>query len=140
MLHFHLGYSLFGGFDRRSLAISSFCALMFTAGHLTQEARDYDADVSNGIRTNAVAYGRARAFLAGLALFTIAHCVLFVLAARGVVPRALMVVAALYPLHLVWSLQALRAGLAFESVRRLRRRYRVLYAMVGVLMLVAVVV
>ena len=48
-------------------------------------------------------------------------------------------VAALLPLHLVWSRQALRAGLTFESVRRLRRRYRWLYAVVGVLMLVATV-
>src|SRR5262249_50720358 len=53
VLHFHLGYALFGTFGGRSLALSTFFALTFAAGHLTQEVRDYDADLSNGIRTNA---------------------------------------------------------------------------------------
>jgi len=48
-------------------------------------------------------------------------------------------VAAGVPLHLVWSRQALRAGLTFECVRRLRRRYRWLYGAIGALMLVATV-
>jgi 4-hydroxybenzoate polyprenyltransferase len=139
VLHFHLGYSLCGAFGGRSLALSSFFALTFAGGHLTQEVRDYDADLSNGIRTNAVAFGRKRAFVAGLALFTLADTLLVALAAFEVVPRALALVAALFPLHLGWSWQALRAGLTFESVRRLRRRYRWLYALIGVLMLVATV-
>src|SRR6185436_13822618 len=56
VLHFHLGYLLFGAFGGRSLALSMFFALTFTAGHLTQEVRDHDADLLNGIRTNAVAF------------------------------------------------------------------------------------
>jgi 4-hydroxybenzoate polyprenyltransferase len=138
-LHFHLGYSVFGAFEARSVAISIFFALMFAAGHLTQETRDYDADLANGIRTNAVTFGRARGFLAGLALFTSADVLLAVLALRGGVPRTLLLVVLLYPVHLWWSVQALRAGLTFESVRRLRRRYRWLYALIGLLALAAVV-
>jgi 4-hydroxybenzoate polyprenyltransferase len=139
VLHFHLGYSLFGAVGGRSLALSAFFALTFAAGHLTQEVRDHDADLANGIRTNAVTFGRKRAFVAGLALFALADALLVALAACDVVPHVLALVAALFPLHLVWSLQTLRAGLSFESVRRLRRRYRWLYAVIGLLMLVATV-
>jgi 4-hydroxybenzoate polyprenyltransferase len=138
MLHFNLGYSLFGALGSRSLEISTFFGLTFAAGHLNQEVRDYEGDRLNGIRTNAVAFGRARAFIAGLASFTLADLLLVVLAARHVVPRALVLVAALYPLHLWWSLRAFRAGLTFESVRGLRRRYRWLYAVIGLLMLLAI--
>ncbi len=137
VLHFHLGYSLFRAFGERSLTLSAFFALTFTAGHLTQEVRDYDADLSNGIRTNAVAFGRKGAFLAGLALFTLADALLVVLAACEVVPRVLALVAALLPLHFTWSRQTLRGGLTFEGVCRLRRRYRRLYAVLGGLMLLA---
>jgi 4-hydroxybenzoate polyprenyltransferase len=137
VLHFHLGYSLFGTFGDRSVALSTFFALTFAAGHLTQEARDYDADRSNGIWTNAVTFGRTWAFVTGLVLFTLAGALLVAMALHGVVPRALVLVAPVFFLHLCWSLQTLRAGLTFESIRRLRRRYRGLYGAIGVLILLA---
>ncbi len=137
IMHFLLGYSLFRAVDVRGLEIGCFFALIFVAGHLTHEARDREADLLNGIRTNAVTFGKAWNFAAGLALFTIADVLLVVLAGLGVVPRVLMLVAALYPLHLYWSLQAVRAGLTFESIRRLQVHYRRLYAAIGLLMVVA---
>jgi 4-hydroxybenzoate polyprenyltransferase len=135
LLHFLLGYSAFGAIDGRGLAIGCFFALTFAAGHLTHEARDHDADLLNGIKTNAVTFGRTRSFVAGLVLFTTAYVLLAVLAARGIVPRVLILVAALYALHLHWSLRALRTGLGFESIRRLQVRYRALYAVIGLMML-----
>ena len=140
LLHFLLGYSLFHPVDRRSLEIGCFFALVFAAGHLTHEARDCDADLLNGIRTNAVTFGKAGSFAAGIGLFTIADAVLVVLAARGTVPRALVLVAALYAVHLYWSLRTLRAGLNFESIRRFQVRYRALYAIIGLMMIVTVLV
>jgi 4-hydroxybenzoate polyprenyltransferase len=140
LLHFLLGYSVFRAIDGRSLEIGCFFALIFAAGHLTHEARDSEADLHNGIRTNAVTFGRVRSFAAGFGLFTIADVLLVVLAARGAVPRALMLVAALYMVHLYWSLQTLRAGLTFESIRRLQVRYRALYAIIGLMMAVTVLV
>lgn len=137
VLHFHLGYSLFGTFGGRSLALSTFFALTFAAGHLMQEVRDHDADLPSGIRTSAVAFGRTAAFVAGLVLFALADAVLVGMAVCDVVPRALVLAAPFFVLHLGWSLQTLRAGLTFESVRRLRRRYRGLYVVIGMLMLAA---
>lgn len=138
ILHFLLGYSLFRAVDGRGLEIGCFFALVFVAGHLTHEARDSESDLLNGIRTNAVTFGKARGFAAGLTLFTIADVLLVVLAVQGAVPRALVLVAALYPLHLYWSVRALRAGLTFESIRRLQVRYRALYAIIGLMMVVMV--
>jgi hypothetical protein len=92
----------------------------------------------NGVRTNAVAFGRTRGFFAGLALFTAAYALLVALAAYGAVPRVLIVAAVLYPVHLFASLRALRAGLTFESLSQLQRCYRALYAVIGVMMLITV--
>ncbi len=84
-----------------------------------------------------MSFGRTSTFAAGLAIFTVAYVYLVVLAARGIVPRVLVVLAILYPLHLYWSLATLRSGLTFESIRRLQARYRALYTLIGVAMLAA---
>ena len=138
VLHFLLGYSVFHSPDLKGLEIGLFFALIFSAGHLTQEVRDYDADRRNGIQTNAVKFGKKRNIITSFALFTFANALLIVLALRGTVPQGLALVVALYPLHFFWTLQAMRAGLPFESVRRLQVRYRALYAGIGIAMVVSV--
>jgi 4-hydroxybenzoate polyprenyltransferase len=140
-LHFLLGYSVFGAIDHRATLIALFFALTFTAGHLNQEVRDYDGDRLNGIRTNAVAFGKTSAFVAGFVLFTVAYADLFFLAYRGIVPAALAVLpSVLYPVHVFWSVTTLRGGLSFASVSRFQNRYRVLYAVIGMTMLAALLV
>ena len=137
VLHFLLGYSLGGAIDGRGLALATFCALTFAAGHLTQELRDHQGDVLNAIRTNAVIFGQRRTFAASLTLFTLAYAVLFVLALQGALPRPLAALAVLYLLHLRWSLKTLSEGLTYASICRLQTRYRVLYAIVGLAMVTA---
>jgi 4-hydroxybenzoate polyprenyltransferase len=139
ILHFLLGYSLGGAIDRRGVAIATFFALVFAAGHLTQEIRDHEGDAESGVRTNAVVFGPRRAFVASLVLFTTAHVILLALALGGVLPRALAAVLALYAVQLFWSFQAFREGLTYASVCRLQTRYRVLYALIGVAMLAVLV-
>ena len=135
-LHFLLGYSLFAAIDGRGLLIGLFFGLTFTAGHLNQEVRDYEGDRLNGIRTNAVAFGKTAAFAAGFVLFTLAYADLFVLAYVGIVPPALAVLpSVLYPLHVFWSVTTWRAGLSFENISRFQNRYRMLYAVIGIAML-----
>ena len=137
VLHFLLGYAAFSAIDGRGVVIGCFFALVFTAGHLTHEARGYDGDSLNGIRTNAVAFGKTQSFVAGLALFTAAYALLTGLAALGIVPRVLLLAALLYPLHLWMSLRALHLGLTLESLSRLQGFYRLLYAVIGAAMIVA---
>ena len=134
-LHFLLGYSVLAGIDRRGTLIAFFFALTFTAGHLNQEVRDYDGDRVNGIRTNAVVFGKTAAFVAGGVLFTLAYADLFFLASAGIVPAALAVLASvLYPVHVFWSDATWRAGLTFASESHFQNRYRMLYAVIGVAM------
>lgn len=135
-LHFLLGYSVASVIDGRAIAIASFFALTFAAGHLTQELRDYQGDARSEIRTNAVIYGQRRTFIASLVLFTLAHGLLCYLALRGTLPRPLATLVVLYPLHLYWSLKTLADGLNYESICRLQARYRAIYAIIGLVMLV----
>ena len=136
-LQFLLGYGTFTAIDARGIAVSCFFGLVFAAGHLMHEVRGLDGDQFNGIRTNAVAFGKARSFVAGVALFTVAYALLVSLAAFGVVPRVLVLAGVLYPLHLGASLRAWHAGLDFQSLCRLQRLYRLLYAVIGIAMLAA---
>lgn len=140
ILHFLLGYSLGDVIDGRGLATATFFALIFTAGHLTQEVRDHQGDTLNAIRTNAVVFGPRWAFAASLVLFTAAQILLLALSLQGILPRPLAALVALFPLQLHWSLQTLRDGLTYASVSRLQTRYRVLYAVIGVAMVAALCV
>lgn len=135
-LHFLLGYSLCHAFDARGVLISLFFGFVFAAGHLNQEVRDYEGDLLNGIRTSAVVFGCRRAFLASLSLFTAAYAILFVLATLGILPRLLLGSVFVWLLHVVWSLQMLRRGLGFETALWMQRRYRLLFAFIGIAMLV----
>ena len=136
-MHFLLGAALFGPLDGRDAALALFFGLSFAAGHLNQEVRDFDGDLRNGIETNAVAFGKRAAFLAGLTLFTFAYALLTLLALYGALPRGLAALGLLYPLHLYWSLKTLGEGLSFASIGRLQKRYHALYAVVGAAMLAA---
>lgn len=138
-LHFLLGYSVFAPLDGFAARIAFFFALSFTAGHLTQEARDHDGDSGSGINTNAVAFGRCQAFVAGLVLFTVGYGYLAALAIGGLVPPVMGLAIVLWPVHMFWSLATIREGLSFRSVSRLQSRYRMLYTIIGAWMVAALV-
>ncbi|TIX15771.1 MAG: hypothetical protein E5V44_05085 [Mesorhizobium sp.] len=84
-----------------------------------------------------MAFGKRQSFFAGLALFTVAYALLVALALLGLVPLVLVLAAALYPLHVLASLRALREGLTYESLIRLQGQYRTFFAIIGLLMLAA---
>jgi len=134
-LHFLLGYTLSHDLDARGLVISLFFGLVFAGGHLNQEVRDYEGDLRNGIRTSAVVFGRRRTFLASLCIFMAAYATLDGLAALGLLPRLLLLSTIVWPLHVACSLRALRRGLGFETALWMQRRYRLLFAFIGLAML-----
>ena len=134
-LLFLLGYTLSHALDARGLMISFFFGLVFAGGHLNQEVRDYESDLLNGIRTNAVVFGCRRTFLASLCTFTAAYANLAVLAALGILPRLLLWSTLVWLLHVTWSLRALQRELGFETALWMQRRYRLLFAFIGLAML-----
>lgn len=136
-LHFQLGYATFAAIDARAVAIGCFFGLVFTAGHLTHETRDCEADLNNGIRTNAVAFGKMPTFVASITLFTASFALLVTLALGRLLPRPLVLAGALYPVQLFISWRAICGGLSFESLSRLQKSYRWLYAFIGVMIVAA---
>lgn len=137
MAHFLVGYSLFSALDARGVAMGAFFALTFAAGHLTHEARDWEGDRINGIRTNAVRFGRRACFIASFILFTVAYALLAWLALRSVIPRLILGASVLYPLQAYWTIETLRRGLSFESLGRMQARYRLCFMMIGAIIVVA---
>jgi 4-hydroxybenzoate polyprenyltransferase len=135
-LHFLLGYSSFHALDNRGVVISLFFGLVFAAGHLNQEVRDREGDHFNGIRTSAVVFGCRRTFIASLFFFTAAYALLVGLAALGILPRLLLLSVVMWVLHVAWSFRALRRGLGFETALWMQQRYRLLFAFIGLMMLV----
>jgi 4-hydroxybenzoate polyprenyltransferase len=102
---------------------------------LSQEVRDYDGDRLNGLRTNAVAFGRRRTFVASLAVFTLAYTDLEYLACSGLVAPILAVLPpVIWLIHVGLVVRALKTPLDFENVSRYQRRYRALYAVIGLAM------
>jgi len=134
-LHFLLGYTLGHALDANGLVISLFFGLVFAGGHLNQEVRDYEGDLLNGIRTNAVVFGCQRTFLASLCTFTAAYAILAGLTALGILPELLLWSPIVWLLHVAWSLRALQRGLGFETALWMQRRYRLLFALIGLAML-----
>lgn len=140
IVHFLLGYSLFSAIDERGLAVALFFGLTFAAGHLNQEARDFDGDARNGIKTNAVTFGRTPTFIAGLVVFTLAYGHLVVLATTATIPRYLAGLGILYLPHLYWSWNVIDEGLSFDNIGQLQSRYRAIYAVIGAAMLAALLI
>jgi 4-hydroxybenzoate polyprenyltransferase len=136
VLLFLLGYALFGEVDRRGLLIGLYFALIFVAGHLNQEVRDYEADRRSGIVTNAVRFGKRRTFLAGFLVFTCSYGYLLWLSILGILPSRVWGILFFYPVHDVLFWRTFRGNLTFEGISRFRVHYRVLYALVGVALVV----
>lgn len=136
LLHFLLGYTVFHELDGRGLAIGLFFGLVFAAGHLNQEVRDAEGDRLNGIRTSAVVFGSLPTFLASLCLFTLAYALMIGLATFRIMPQLLVWSALVWSLQVAWSVQALRRGLGFETAEWMQRRYRLLFALTGLAMLI----
>jgi 4-hydroxybenzoate polyprenyltransferase len=132
--HFLLGYTAVQAVDARGVAIAFFFGLVFAGGHLNQEVRDYDADLRNGIRTTAVAFGRRRTFLCSLLVFTAAYLLLGFFAWLGMLARPLIWATLFWPFHVASSVQAFRRGLGFEIAVWMQRRYRLQFALLGVAM------
>ena len=134
-LHFLLGYVAFAPISDAGVEISVFFGLVFAAGHLIHETRGLEGDLLNGIQTNAVRFGKQRCFAAAFALFSAAYLLLAVLSLKSMLPPVMVLGACFYPLHCWATWQALRARLSYQSLLRLQQCYRVMYALIGVLIL-----
>ena len=104
-------------------------------GNAANHAGDGVQNASFQGTTLGVVFGCRRTFLASLFTFTAAYAILATLGALGIMPRLLLWTAVLWPLQLAWSLRALQRGLGFETALWMQRRYRLLFALIGLAML-----
>ncbi len=131
-LHFLLGYGFARAIDAQGVVLGVYFGLVFAAGHLSQEVADHEADRRAGLRTAAVRVGPRRAFVASFVLFTVSVGLVVGLGLGGMAPpRLAMAAAVVYPLHGLSFWRALRDRLTFRAVDRYRTRYRLLYALIG---------
>lgn len=138
LLYFLLGYALFAEIDLRGLLVGMFFGVTFAAGHPIQEVRDFQEDRKVGAKTNAIVFGLRPNFFAGVILFTIQYVYFFVLAWSGFFPRVLALLPIVFfPIHLWWTILTLQSGLTFENITRFQNRYRILYALIGVAILLS---
>jgi hypothetical protein len=83
-----------------------------------------------------VTFGCRRGFLASFCLFTLAYLLIIALALLGVLPKVLLGSGAVWLLQAHWSCQALTRGPGSETAVWIQRRYRLLFALVGLAMLI----
>jgi 4-hydroxybenzoate polyprenyltransferase len=134
VMQFLAGYALFAPLDARGVLIAAYFGIVFAAGHLNQEARDYDGDLAGRVRTNAVAFGRHATAAASFALFTASFAYLFWLAASGRVHPEFRFLVAAYPAYAAAFLLSIRGGLTFAGLTRLQNAYRIVFAAMGAAM------
>ncbi len=137
LLAFLLGALTFAPADPRSLLVACYPALLITAGHLVHEVEDYEQDRLSRCKTNAVRFGRKAVFIFASILFGFSFLLLYWLIEEGFFPGVIKYSSILYLLYAALAMQAYRAGLARDSVRHLRNQYRILFAVVVLMMLIS---
>jgi 4-hydroxybenzoate polyprenyltransferase len=139
VLAFLLGSTAFSAIDSRSVLIGCYFGILITAGHLVQEVQDYADDRRGGIRTNAVQFGQAPMFILSFALFAFSFLFLIALAQAGFIPALAEYSVILFPVYAFWAIKVYRAGLESANVRRLRNQYRILFAVVVLVLLLSAI-
>ena len=136
LLAFMLGALTFAPFDWRALLVASHPGVLISAGHLVHEVEDYEQDRLFRCRTNAVRFGQKTVFVIASLLFGLSFLLLVWLADEGFLPHFIKYTPILYLVYGALAIQAYRAGLTRDSVRRLRTQYRLLFAVVVLAMLI----
>lgn len=132
VLLFLLGWALFSSAYFRGSAIGLYFALVFAGGHLVHETIHFSEDRAVGLNTSAVRFGKEKTFFAGFILFSLSFLYLAGLAWIQLLPFSLFYAAAvLYPAYVYLFLAARRKGLETASLVSFRRRYRLIYIVLG---------
>lgn len=134
-LHFLLGYLAIARLNLPAILFAGYFGVVFAAGHLMHEVRGHDADCANGIRTNAVAFGKKATFITAFVLFSMAYLLLAVYSAAeqhwGLFGISVMA----YLLHTVKSWRALLSQLELRPLLQLQSQYRLNFALIGIALL-----
>lgn len=140
VLTYLLGSAAFASIDTSAIVLGSYFGVLITAGHLVQEVQDYADDRLAGIRTNAVQFGQANTYWLSFGLFGFSFGLLVWLASVGILPSVSAYTAILFGIYAYWAVDVYRSGLKSSRVRELRNRYRLLFAVVALVLLIGALV
>jgi len=130
LLTFLLGSMTFGPIGMRAILVGAYFGIIISAGHLVQEVQGYSGDRLTNIRTNAVRFGQKLVFIFSFIIFGFSFVFLYWLAQIGFIPGLVKYTMLFYPIYAFWAFKVYRSGLDSESVKGLRERYRVLFAII----------
>jgi len=137
VLQLLLGYVVIKDFSLHGIMGSVYFALIFAAGHLNHEVKDYDADLEANLRTNAVIFGPKRMLRVAFFLFTVAFIYLLTITLIGVLTiKETWPFLATYPIHLFFHVK-MKLNLGKKTFDRgYQRNYRLLFVIAGVILLI----
>ena len=134
VLQLLLGYAAVRPIDWPGVLIAVYFALVFAAGHLNHEVKDYVPDKAAGLSTNAVVYGAERMFSIAFGVFTFAFVYLLVLASAGILAwRLALPYLAIYPFHYLLHRRA-TSGEWSGYDRTYQMFYRTLFVLAGLIL------
>ncbi len=142
IIHFIYGYLLFPGYSlSNGLLIGSFFGLIFSAGHLNHELKDYENDKSCNFNTSAVTYGKKNIFLASFILLTLSTIYFFIISFKRLIPNLLYIpLALIYPVYLYFAIQTYKNGINHNNIFNFRTKYRILYISAGIFIVVQLLI
>jgi 4-hydroxybenzoate polyprenyltransferase len=129
--YFLLGLSIAAGFSTRWSSVWVFLGLSMAAGHMHQEISDHREDLASGARTHATVLGPYKAFFLGQLTFAAAFLALVVLPGGAGSWRFQLLMVLAWAANVAVAIACWRDGLTAESVERYRSRYRWLYVLIG---------
>ena len=138
LLAFLLGSMSFSSIGMSAILIGSYLGILISGGHLVQEVQDYAGDRLANDWTNAVRFGQKPVFILSFIIFGFSFIFLYWLAQAGFIPGLVKYTVLSYPIYAMWAFKVYRSGLDRKSVKELRKRYRVLFAIIVFIMVVGV--
>ena len=138
IIHFLFGYILFSGIITvNGILIGIFFGLVFSAGHLNHEIKDYSFDKESLLMTSAIKFGKEPMFFTSFVIITLSSLYFYVLTVYKILPESLyMGLFCIYPFYCYCFYQTYKNGRDYNSMRKFRSRYRILYFLAGIYMAV----
>lgn len=140
VLDFLLGWLVFSPSLREGLFIGIYFGILGIVGQHYHEAGDYDSDRRVGIKTNAVRFGKRRIFITGFIFYTIG-CVYFCILGflESIVGNFCLIILITYPVYVFIFYECLRSRIRSSAVRLFVKRYRLLYGIIGLYVIVRLI-
>ena len=136
-LYFLWGYLVYGRDLRYALTIGTFFAIVYVAGQINHELKDYDQDLEENIRTTPHILGRKLSFWISFVLFMLSYVYVFLLYFRnivGILPLPFLGPAIIF--HVIFAFRVRKNKFTRKSHKNYKRVYQIIYTILGIAILI----